>query len=306
MRAVIDIGSNSVRLLVAEIAEHQIIDRTRDLRITRLGEGVDCLGKLSPEGIKRTMLALQELINLIPPNISLDVLATSAVRDASNRAELLNLVREAFNLDVHVLSGINEAELSFQGAIRSVQGLKLPAPYTVVDIGGGSTEIYTGLPDGSILGGASLQVGAVRMLERHITTHPILASEKNTLECDIEKNLLPLIKESLSFEPQTLIAVGGTATSLAAIAQELANFKLEKIRGFSLSVTKLREIYNNLGKLNLAERSHVKGLQKGREDIIVAGAAILIKIAEMMSLSRLTTTTEDLLYGWLHFVVDEG
>lgn len=306
MRAVIDIGSNSVRLLVVEVAEYQFRDRIRDLRITRLGEGVDSLGKLSPEGIKRTMSALRELIDLIPDGIPIDVLATSAVRDASNREAFIDLVREEFCLNVHLLLGVSEAELSFRGAIRSVKNLSLPGPYTVVDIGGGSTEIYTGLTDGSLLGGGSLQLGAVRMFERHITSHPVLVSEKNSLECEIENILRPLVQESLSFCPRTIIAVGGTATSLAAIAQELPSFEVKKLMSFSLSSMKLREIYDCLGKLNLEERSRVLGLQKGREDIIVAGAAILVKVVEMMKFPRIITSVGDLLYGWLDFAVDEG
>ncbi|HHU62052.1 MAG TPA: hypothetical protein GXZ55_08870 [Natronincola sp.] len=306
MRAVLDIGTNSVRLLVAKVAKDTIEPYIQQIRISRIGEDIDGSGELSAIGIWRTVKALGELRAFIPPSIPVDVLATSAVRDGSNRQEFVDLIEKEFGWKIHVLSGLREAELSFRGAVDSLCSLNLSAPFTVIDIGGGSTEIYTGLDGDSLLGGGSVQLGAVRMLERHITTHPVICKDRNALEKEIEEILAPLIKSNLDFGPKTVIAVGGTATSLAAIAQELTVFDLKRIVGYSLSLERLREIYINLGKLDLDERSLIAGMQKGREDIIVAGAAILVKAMELLNISQLKTSVGDLLYGWLAFYVDEG
>lgn len=299
MRAVLDLGTNSVRLLAAHVSQNKIEPLIRETRVTRLGQGVDKTKVLSEAGMKRTLKALAELIALIPDQTPTSLLATSAVRDAKNGLQFAQMVKERVALPLQILSGAEEAKLSFAGAVFSLKSLNLPGPLSVVDIGGGSTEIYTGLATGELLGGGSVQVGAVRMLERCISTHPLLPSEQHLMEAEIENLLRPLSEENLGHRPETLIAVGGTATSLAAMIQSLEEYGDEKVTGFAFSFEALANIYAALGRLSLEERRQIPSLQRGREDVIVCGAAILFKAVEQMGFARVYTSVGDLLYGQL-------
>jgi exopolyphosphatase/guanosine-5'-triphosphate,3'-diphosphate pyrophosphatase len=224
---------------------------------------------------------------MIPTGTPTAIFATSAVRDAKNKGQFAKLVREALGLQLEILSGEAEAELSFRGALASFEGAKLADPITVVDIGGGSTEIYTGRTSGQLLGGGSLQIGAVRLLERYGDRLPALD--------EITELLLPLAEKSLAFQPRTLIAVGGTATSLAAIEQELPKYSDEQVMGFAFSFGQLENCYMKLGRLSLEERRQIPSLQAGREDVIVYGAAILVQVARLLEFSRVLVSTGDLL-----------
>ncbi|MCK9527027.1 MAG: Ppx/GppA family phosphatase [Limnochordia bacterium] len=287
MRAVLDVGTNSVRLLLARIHSDRVEPLLREVRVTRLGQGTDASGELREDAMVRTLDALGELVALIPPGTPTAIFATSAVRDAKNKGQFVELVREALGLQLEVLSGIAEAELSFRGALASFEGVELADPITVVDIGGGSTEIYTGRTSGELLGGGSLQIGAVRLLERYGDGLP--APE------EIAGILLPLAKKNLAFQPQTLVAVGGTATSLAAIEQELLHYDDEQVMGFAFSLGELESCYMKLVRLSLEERRRISSLQAGREDVIVYGAAILVEAARLLGFSRILVSTGDLL-----------
>ncbi|HPT84355.1 MAG TPA: hypothetical protein PLM25_10720 [Limnochordia bacterium] len=306
MRAALDVGTNSVRLLVAESTAQGLRPVRRAMRIVRLGEGVDAAGRLNAQAVERTLQALEELKNLIPPGVPVAAFATSAVRDAKNGQEFARLVEERLGFPLEILSGEREAELSFAGAVWSLRELKLPEPITVVDVGGGSTEIYTGLGTGELLGGGSSQVGAVRMLERFITAHPLLSSEQLAMEAEIRRLLAPLAERSRALGPRSLVAVGGTATSLAAILQKLAEYSDEKVTGYAFSLEDLGRIYGQLGRLSLEERRQIPALQAGREDVIVCGAAILVQAAELLGFRKLYTSAWDLLYARLALSVDGG
>lgn len=299
MRAVLDVGTNSVRLLLAKVSPGMLKPLRRETKVTRLGQGVDAAGRLNEAGIARTLDALADLAALIPRGVPTSILATSAVRDAQNGQDFARLVQERIGFPLEVLSGAQEAQLSFAGAVFSLQEVALGDPVSVVDIGGGSTEIYTGSPSGGLLGGGSAQVGAVRMLERFITTHPLIASEQLVMEQEIEELIKPLVQENLRFEPRDLIAVGGTATSLAAMMQNLAEYDDDKVSGTAFSLAQLKDIYGQLGRLSLKERSQIPSLQAGREDVIVCGAAVLVKVTELMGVARFYTSVGDLLYGKL-------
>lgn len=306
MKAAIDVGTNSVRLLVAERSAQGLKPVLKQVRIVRLGQGVDAAGRLSPGAIERTLAALAELKALIPPGIPVSAFATSAVRDAQNGQEFARLVEERLGFPLEILSGSREAELSFAGAVLSVGHLGLPEPIAVVDVGGGSTEILTGTAQGELLGGGSSQVGAVRMLERFITAHPLLSSEQLAMEAEIRRLLAPLAERSRALGPRSLVAVGGTATSLAAILQKLAEYSDEKVTGYAFSLEDLGRIYGQLGRLSLEERRQIPALQAGREDVIVCGAAILVQAAELLGFRKLYTSAWDLLYARLALSVDGG
>ncbi|HBN95859.1 MAG TPA: phosphatase [Firmicutes bacterium] len=289
MRAVLDVGTNSVRLLVAKVSQGKVEPLTREVKVTRLGQGVDERRRLDPVAMGRTLAALSELTALIPKGAPISIMGTSAVRDAQNGKEFAELVKMETGLSLQILSGLEEAELSFKGAVFSLQDLHLPDPVTVVDIGGGSTEVYTGTRGGTLLGGGSAQVGAVRLLEK---------GESSDLSIDLSL-LEPVVQENLKFSPKTLVAVGGTATSLAAMIQDLQEYSDEKVTGFFCSLEELKKCYRKLGRLSLEERRHIPSLQAGREDVIVYGAAILIRVVELMGISQFYTSSGDLLYGWL-------
>lgn len=306
MRAAIDIGTNSVRLLIGRVEGRQVKPMRKEVKVSRLGQGVDAQGRLAKKAVERTLTTVAQLASEIPPGVPVCVLATSAVRDARNGQQFAQQVKDKIGVPLTILSGADEARLSFQGAVLSLEELDLPEPLSVVDIGGGSTEIYTGLLNGNLLGGGSVQVGAVRMLERFITTHPLLSEEQRLMEQEIEQLLMPLVDKNLRFKPQSLIAVGGTATSLAALIQTLPKYSDEKVTGYRISLDNLVESYNNLGKLSLESRRQIPSLQSGREDVIVSGAAILVKVAELMGINEIFTSAWDLLYGALAFPVDGG
>ena len=299
MRAVMDVGTNSVRLLVARRTPQGVEPLRREIRIVRLGQGVDAAGRLNPEAVERTLQALPELAALGPAGGPVRAFATSAVRDASNGREFAQLAEERLGFPVEILSGPEEAQLSFAGAAWSVRPIGLPEPISVIDVGGGSTEIYTGLSSGELLGGGSCQVGAVRMLERFITAHPLRPEEQLAMEEDIRRLLAPLAEKTMAYRPKTLIGVGGTATSLAAIIQNMEEYSDEKVTGSALSLEDLRKAYARLGRLTLEERRKLPTLQPGREDVIVTGAAILIQAAELSGFTEIYVSAWDLLYAGL-------
>ena len=306
MRAVIDIGTNSVRLLVAEIVAGQVQPLIRATQITRIGQGVDASRRLQKDAMERTLRTLENFANQTPPGVPVQVLATSAVRDAVNKDEFVHLVAERTSLELRVLTGAEEAELSFRGAVLALQTRDLSYPVTVVDIGGGSTEIYTGDAQGNLLGGGSVQVGAVRMLERFITSHPILETERQAMEQEIVELVTPLVQDNLQYGPQTLVVVGGTVTTLASILQELTCFDYDKVGGFAFSLKQLVDLYGKLGRLSLQERQQIPTLQAGREDVIISGTSILVQVTELLGFDRLIVSIGDLLYGSLVLPVDVG
>lgn len=296
MRAIVDLGTNSVRLLVAEQANGTIKPILRETRVTRLGYGVGKIPVLSREGMERTLQALEEYQRLVPAGTAVVALATSAVRDATNREQFQELVKRRTGWELRVLSGQEEAELSFKGALLALPILTA-RPLAVVDIGGGSTEIYTGDNGGKLLGGGSSQVGAVRMLEAFISQHPVLDAEWQAMEREIRRVLKPLIEQNLQFNPQSLVAVGGTASSLAALLQNLESFSYEKVSGFTIGYRELGDLTAKLTKLSLAERSLLPSLQKGREDVIICGASILLQTMDLLGFTEVIVSNGDLLYG---------
>lgn len=307
MKATIDIGTNSVRLLVAERGQGTMVPLVKESIITRLGQNVDQAGNLDPKAVDRT---IETLIffkeKRIPRGITPIVIATSAVRDAENRAEFLRDVRLKTGWDVQVLTGTQEARLSFRGALNALEPERIQEPAVVLDVGGGSTELYTGLADGTLLGGGSVQAGAVRMTERFITCHPVSTDELRALDEEIQRLLQPLVEKTIAFGPKMLAAVGGTATSAAAICQGLVEYDENQITGFVLSRDRLGQLYNQLGRLSLAERLQLPGLQKGREDVIAAGIGILWNAVIMLGFEEIVVSDGDLLQASLLFAVDEG
>lgn len=288
--AAIDVGANSVRLLVADVkGKEKIIPLYRDLRTTRLGEGWKEIFILRPEARERTTAVLKDFKQIAFAYGAEKILAaaTSAVREAHNKEEFLNEVKERTGLEIKTLSGEEEAFLSYTGVQKGLGGFRqVGLPLVVVDVGGGSTEFTYLLPDGKVYT-RSYPVGAVWGTEKEITTQEVLSLFGPTCEG---------IKKQRPFQ---LVGVGGTVTTLVAVEKGLVPYNPEKVHGARLTKGEITEIRNYLAGLSLPERRKVPGLQPERAEIILAGILILEAVLEGLAEEEITVSESDLLEGLL-------
>ena len=295
--AVIDMGSNSTRLLVADVDAGTVQELTRATRITRLAQGVDATGRLAPEAVDRVLAALAdyraEIDRLGAERVT--AVATSAVRDAANGDEFRGLLRERFGFDAKILSGDEEARLTFLGATAA----RPPAgePTLVLDIGGGSTEFVLGRPGEPPEFHASAQAGAVRQTERHVTGDPPEREDLRALADEVSEIIAGAVPEELRRSTAAGIAVAGTATSVAAIDQELDPYDPERVHGYELQLAACERILAMLAALPESERREVKGLNPDRAPTIVAGVVILIEAMRTFGLEAMETSEADILHG---------
>ena len=290
-----DMGTNSTRLLVADVEDGEVKELERRSTVTRLGRGVDTSRQLATEAIEDVVSAVGEYIKLYEP-LEPDVvlaLATSAVRDAENSGAFIAELRERFALNARILTGEEEARLTYVGAVAG----RAPSDGTlVIDIGGGSTEIVVG-SGREMAFHTSLQLGTVRHTERHIRNDPPTAPELEALAEDIRKQLFAELAAADFFEIHTGIAVAGTPTSLAAIDQELDPYDPERVHGYVLSLDAIQHMYSMLSGKSLEERLRVPGLHPGRAPTIVAGVVILIQAMRAFGLQEIEVSEHDILYG---------
>ena len=291
----VDMGTNSTRLLVADVEDGEVKELERRSTVTRLGRGVDTSRQLATEAIEDVVSAVGEYIKLYEP-LEPDVvlaLATSAVRDAENSGAFIAELRERFALNARILTGEEEARLTYVGAVAG----RAPSDGTlVIDIGGGSTEIVVG-SGREMAFHTSLQLGTVRHTERHIRNDPPTAPELEALAEDIRKQLFAELAAADFFEIHTGIAVAGTPTSLAAIDQELDPYDPERVHGYVLSLDAIQHMYSMLSGKSLEERLNVPGLHPGRAPTIVAGVVILIQAMRAFGLQEIEVSEHDILYG---------
>ena len=297
-RAVVDIGTNSTRLLIADVDDGRVGDvLERRTEITRLGAGVDADGRLSDEAMQRVYTVLDTYRELIDEHGATDAVAvlTSAVRDAANGSEFSDTVQERWGIEPHVLTGDEEARLTFLGA-TSERDPEDRTPTLVIDIGGGSTEFVIGIGR-EMSFHVSNQAGVVRQTERHLHSDPPTADERAALVADVRQILSNGVPERWRRDVGHAIAVAGTATSLASIAQELVPYDPEKVEGYVLSAEECRAILERLAGLTLAERREVRGLHPDRAPTIVAGAIILLVTLELFGLDAVEVSEHDILRG---------
>ncbi len=297
-KAVVDIGSNSTRLLVAELAACRVTaELVRRTAVTRLGSGVDSSGKLSDEAMERVYATLDEYraeIDEHGVDAAVAVL-TSAVRDASNGEQFAETVRTRYGLEPHILTGDEEARLTFLGA-TSERGADDPTPLVVIDIGGGSTELVIGTghePSFHV----SNQAGVVRQTERHIHTDPPEPGELQALAEDVRAIFEAAVPADQRPAVRHAIAVAGTATSLAAIAQGLDPYDPAKVHGYVVTVRECEAMLDRLAALPLEERRQVGGLHPDRAPTIVAGAIILLEVLRFFGLEEVEISEHDILRG---------
>ena len=309
--AAIDAGTNTTRLLVAEVQEGGLTQVERRLIFSRLGEGVDATGRLSPRGIKDSAAAIGEFVDRSRElgAVRIRVAGTSAVREAANGEELLASVKEATGLDIEVLSGEAEAALSFAGATEDLPGGR----YLVCDIGGGSTELAEGrkgemlTEKAAIDGVISLKLGVVRLTERHLAHDPPTPDELDSLEADIDRTL-QAAGEELPEAPRKapdkndptsagFVGVAGTVTSLAAIKLGHERYDPKLVHGSELTRDDVNGLYHRLAGMALPEREALPALPPGRADVIVAGCAILARVMARGSFPAVRVSEKDILDG---------
>ena len=287
--AAVDLGTNSTRLLVADVADSRLDEVARRLEITRLGEGVDAGGCLLPTAIDRVRACLDDyrlLIDELGAERGLAI-ATSAVRDAENGPAFLDEIEQSYGLATRLLSGDEEAFLTFTGVTA---GRTLSAATLIVDIGGGSTELILGGPDG-VERHTSLDLGCVRLTERVLASDPPQARELE--ECArLVRSLLPGWPS-----PGDAIGVAGTVTTLAALDLGLAVYDPERIHGHRMRATAVEMQLRRLAALPVAERRRVPGLEPERAPVIVAGAIILREVLAHFSVPEMEASERDILDG---------
>jgi exopolyphosphatase/guanosine-5'-triphosphate,3'-diphosphate pyrophosphatase len=293
--AVVDIGTNSTRLLVADVVAGRVGEVERQSRVTRLGRGVDLSGQLSDEAIEAACEAVEDYVSIYGEAGAGAVvaIATSAVRDASNGAAFIAELRERFALSARVLDGDEEARLTYLGA-TSADPPKVPT--LVIDIGGGSTELIVGTGE-EIEFHASLQAGVVRHTERHIASDPPTAAELEALADDARGAIEAVVSELAGAGPRAGIAVAGTPTSLASIEMGLDPYDPERVHGYTLTLPGIQRLLSRLASLPLAERKEIRGLHPDRAPTIVAGVVILIEAMRAFGLERVEVSEHDILYG---------
>lgn len=306
--AVVDIGTNSTRLLLARLQDGQVIEEmARRSEVTRLGRGVDKDGSLSQEGMDRVFATLEEFRALIDEHDARRSVAvlTSAVRDAANGGEFAREVGERFGLEPHVLSGDDEARMTFAGA-TSDRAAQDDEPTLVIDIGGGSTEMVIGVPGREPDFHVSNQAGVVRQTERHLPSDPPSEAELAALRRDVADIFASGVPERWRRTVTQAIAVAGTATSLAAIAQELVPYDAERVHGYVLSRGKCEELLAHLAAIPLEERREVPGLHPDRAPTIVAGVEILLVTLDLFGVGEVEVSEHDILRGAAVVLAGDG
>jgi exopolyphosphatase/guanosine-5'-triphosphate,3'-diphosphate pyrophosphatase len=296
--AVVDIGTNSTRLLIADVdpASEFVHELVRHSHVTRLGHGVDATGSLSEEAIQRVFRTLRDYrLDIDSHHVSANLaVLTSAVRDATNGAEFAERVRHDFQLDARVLSGDQEAQLTFLGAMaaRPVD----TEPTVVIDIGGGSTEFVVGVQH-TVRFHTSLHAGVVRMSERHIRSDPPAPQELQALALDVRTTLLDGLAPDERAPVKHGIAVAGTATSAASIDQELDPYDPARVHRYILQLGTVELLLARLADMTEHQRRQVVGLNPDRAPTIVAGMVLLAEAMRAFELEQVDVSEHDILYG---------
>ena len=295
--AVVDIGTNSTRLLAADVTPGGVTVLDRESIVTRLGQGVDATGRLADEAMDRVRAALtQYRERLDAQRTERDVaVLTSAVRDAANGPAFVDEVASRFGLRAQVLAGDEEARLTFLGA-TSERDPDDPTAVVVIDIGGGSTELVEG--HGRRMDfHVSTQAGVVRQTERHIKSDPPRHEELEALADDVRAVYAAAVPDDVRAAVDRAIAVAGTATSLAAIDLELDPYDPERVHGHTLMRGRIEELLARLAQMPLAERRKVTGLHPDRAPTIVAGCVLLIEALRLFGLQSVEISEHDILRG---------
>ncbi|MEW1889349.1 Ppx/GppA phosphatase family protein [Streptomyces sp. NPDC085659] len=303
--AAIDCGTNSIRLLVAEAdpVTGELVEYARRMEVVRLGQGVDRTGRLAPEALERTFAVCRTYAAVIEEHGAEKVrfVATSASRDAENRDEFVRGVVDILGVEPEVISGDQEAAFSFAGATKELTGRDdLAKPYLVVDIGGGSTELVVG--DDRVRAARSVDIGCVRMTERHLVRDGVVADPPSREGIDAVRAdvaaALDLAEETVPLaSAATLVGLAGTVTTVAAMALGLEEYDSEAIHHSRVSLEQVREITARLLSSTHAERAAISAMHPGRVDVIPSGALILQAVMERTGVREVVVSEHDILDG---------
>jgi exopolyphosphatase / guanosine-5'-triphosphate,3'-diphosphate pyrophosphatase len=293
--ATLDIGTNSVLLLIAQSSTGTLTPVLERATITRLGENVDAQRKLAKPAVERTLACLEDYAREIAAHGVTRVAAvgTSAMRDAAGGTEFLDAAERLLGVWPRVISGAEEADLTFHGALS---GIDARGDVCVFDVGGGSTEVITGSADAPrrVDSAVSLDIGSVRLFERHVRHDPPLAAEMARVVADIEAALALASKPAPN---STLVGVAGTVTTLAAIDLGLAQYDSARVHGAALSRARVAAIAERLQRLTLPERQQLAGLEPKRADVIVVGAALVRCVLEWCGSDELVVSDRGVRWG---------
>ena len=295
--AAIDCGTNSIRLLVADVDTDvgTLVDLDRRMEIVRLGRGVDATGRLDDEALARTFAACDRYAEVLRDLGAqrVRVVATSASRDAENRDDFVSGVLARIGVEPEVVSGDEEARLSFLGATRGLAGAE--PPYLVVDIGGGSTEFVVGTDEP--VAACSVDVGCVRLTERHLRDDPPTRAEIDAVVADADA-AIALAGETVPFgEARTLVGLAGSVTTAAALALGLEEYDPARIHGARISAAAVAEVSDRLLASTHAERAAVAVIHPGRVDVLNAGILVLRRILDRTGLPEVLVSEHDILDG---------
>ncbi len=293
--AAIDCGTNSIRLLIADISDGNFREITRTMEIVRLGQGVDQNKAFHPDAIERTLKAVSGFAQEISRRgvERIRFCATSATRDATNRELFIEGVRERLGIAPEVISGEEEASLSFLGATKELKGDG--SPYLVIDIGGGSTEFVFG--SDKVEFAKSQNIGCVRMSERHFSNLPPSQSEIASAQADIDEAITQAAQIVPITQAKTLIAVAGTATTVAAAALELEEYDRYSIHLSRVSAEKTHEIAKQFLGMSREQLSTLGYMHPGRVDVIAAGSLVLSRILQLSGATEFVASESDILDG---------
>jgi exopolyphosphatase/guanosine-5'-triphosphate,3'-diphosphate pyrophosphatase len=293
--AAVDCGTNSIRLLVADLSDGHKTDVHREMRVVRLGQGVDKTGSLAPEALERTRLALGDYAATCA---SLGVektrmVATSATRDASNRSAFVALVEQALGVAPEVITGDEEAALSFAGATVGLS--PEDGPFLVIDIGGGSTEFVLGTS--TVDAARSVDIGCVRLTERHLVGDPPTPDQIEAAQADVDVALSCVLEVVPAERARMALGLAGSVTTVAALALGLPSYQPEAIHLSRIRADQVRKVTSELLGMTRAERGKLPVMHPGRVDVIGGGALVLHRAMERIGLDEVVVSESDILDG---------
>jgi exopolyphosphatase / guanosine-5'-triphosphate,3'-diphosphate pyrophosphatase len=304
--AAVDCGTNSIRLLVADVdpAAGTLTDLDRRMEIVRLGQGVDATGRFAPEALDRTFAAGRAYADVIGKLGAERVrfVATSASRDAANRDVFVAGVRDLFGVEPEVVTGDEEASLSFIGATRELRTV-VDGPYLVADIGGGSTEFVLGAEQ--VEAARSVDVGCVRMTERHLRDDPPTPAQISAARADVDAAITEAARTVPLERAHALVGLAGSVTTVAGIALGLPSYQADRIHHSRIPAAQVREVAERLLAMTRAERAALPVMHPGRVDVIGAGALILHAIVERTGAAEVVVSEHDILDGIAWSLVGE-
>ncbi|AHK29621.1 phosphatase [Rhodococcus opacus PD630] len=304
--AAVDCGTNSIRLLVADVDEQGTLhDVCREMRVVRLGQGVDATGRLAPEAIERTRVALSEYAGMIADAgaTAVRMVATSATRDASNREDFFSMTREVLGAVIpgagaEVITGDEEARLSFNGAVGELDPSQ--GPFVVVDLGGGSTEVVLGDESG-VHAAFSTDIGCVRITERCLHDDPPTPAQVEEARAFAQERLDEAFAHVPVEQAHTWVGVAGTMTTIAALAEELPEYDAEQVHLSRIPMPRLREVCDSLIAMTHTERAALGPMHPGRVDVIGGGAIVTLTLADAFEkkagIDQLVVSEHDILDG---------